>query len=196
MPKEFQIPATGAVEYQYIKIKGNFPEDVWVEAAETQSGNSKVVHHAKPGRFLLVEVDGQRGRMASRIRCPRCRKFPQDDADVIGKFNPGVGPQYLQDRGFGEMFISAARTSSLRFTTPPMASPRPTGPRPGSCTQKVFTPRATSCRMRPGASNLVIPAGDNAGSGGRSLAVVEPMRPAHAQPHHASARQGLTSFRS
>src|ERR1700752_2868828 len=45
MPTEFQVPATGTVEYQYMLVKANFPEDAWVKAAEMRPGNSKVVHH-------------------------------------------------------------------------------------------------------------------------------------------------------
>ncbi|MGH9256796.1 MAG: hypothetical protein ACRD3C_19725 [Vicinamibacterales bacterium] len=47
MPAEFHVPATGTIEYQYMLVKANFPEDVWVKAAEMRPGNSKVVHHGE-----------------------------------------------------------------------------------------------------------------------------------------------------
>src|SRR5262249_39127061 len=47
MPADVQIPASGAVEYQYMKVKGNFPEDIWISNAEMRPGNRQVVHHGE-----------------------------------------------------------------------------------------------------------------------------------------------------
>lgn len=46
MPKEFVIPATGVVPYQYFRVDSPLPEDAWVRAAVVKAGNSKVLHHA------------------------------------------------------------------------------------------------------------------------------------------------------
>lgn len=46
MPKEFEVPATGVVDYKWIKIKTGFTEDKWVEACEIRPGNRSVVHHS------------------------------------------------------------------------------------------------------------------------------------------------------
>lgn len=46
MPKEFSIPATGTVPYQYIMMPSGFTEDKWVEAVEVRPGNRAVLHHA------------------------------------------------------------------------------------------------------------------------------------------------------
>ena len=52
MPKDFHVPATGTINYQNIKVKVNFPEDMWVVAAEMRAGNAKrVVHH---GRVIVL----------------------------------------------------------------------------------------------------------------------------------------------
>ena len=61
MPNEFHVPATGAIEYQYMLVKASFPEDVWVSAAEMRPGNSKVVHHGEvwvlpPGSKWMAEA--------------------------------------------------------------------------------------------------------------------------------------------
>ena len=32
MPIDFQLPASGTINYQFIRVKGAFPEDVWVSA--------------------------------------------------------------------------------------------------------------------------------------------------------------------
>ena len=44
------MPATGTVTYKNILVKVNFPEDVWVLAAEMRPGNPQVLHH---GRVLV-----------------------------------------------------------------------------------------------------------------------------------------------
>jgi hypothetical protein len=46
MPREFPVPASGAIEYQYITIPTHFTEDKWVEMAEVRPSDRSVVHHA------------------------------------------------------------------------------------------------------------------------------------------------------
>ena len=36
MPEPFEVPAAGAVEYQFIRVPTNFTEDKWVEMAEVR----------------------------------------------------------------------------------------------------------------------------------------------------------------
>jgi hypothetical protein len=45
MPRAFELPASGAVEYQYFPIPTGFKEDRWVQAVEVRPGNPAVVHH-------------------------------------------------------------------------------------------------------------------------------------------------------
>ncbi|HTG15288.1 MAG TPA: thiol-disulfide isomerase [Blastocatellia bacterium] len=45
MPEEFTFAESGPDEYRYFKIPTNFKEDMWVQAAEAQPGNKKIVHH-------------------------------------------------------------------------------------------------------------------------------------------------------
>ena len=65
MPQDFNLPATGTINYQYIRVKGNFTEDLWVQAAEMRPGNPAV---AAPWEGLggpaRIEMDG--GRCAGR----------------------------------------------------------------------------------------------------------------------------------
>ena len=64
MPKDFDVPATGTVTYKNILVKANFPEDMWVVAAEMRPGNRQVVHH---GRVLVRRRIGvHEGRRAGR----------------------------------------------------------------------------------------------------------------------------------
>ncbi len=45
MPKPFEVPASGILEYQYIVVPTHFDKDVWVTAAEVRPGNRAVMHH-------------------------------------------------------------------------------------------------------------------------------------------------------
>jgi hypothetical protein len=93
MPKDFNVPATGTVAYQNILVKTNFPEDMWVIAAEMRPGNNKVVHHGRvlvrrPGTtFMKDAVPGDAYETGSLVMTK------EDAPDTLGKFNPGLGPQ-------------------------------------------------------------------------------------------------------
>jgi len=55
LPRPFQIPASGVVEYQYVIIPTGFTEDKWVQMAEARPTNRPMVHHIiayvrEPGR--------------------------------------------------------------------------------------------------------------------------------------------------
>jgi hypothetical protein len=182
MPNEFQIPATGAVEYQYIKIKGNFPEDVWVEAAEMRPGNSKVVHHGEtwvipPGSKWMANAEYGVAYPMSKMP-----KVPQDDADVIGKFNPGVGPQYFK---IGDSAKFIPKGSDIVFEIHYTTNGQPATDR--TKTGFVYAKGVHTTRYfmsyGPTASNLVIPAGDSNAEVVGEVTVVEPMRLVYAQPH-------------
>ena len=45
MPRPFDVPAKGPVEYQYFAAPTGFHEDRWIQAVEVQPGNRAVVHH-------------------------------------------------------------------------------------------------------------------------------------------------------
>src|SRR5262245_23098031 len=47
MPKPFELPARGTINYKYILVKTNFKEDMWVTAAEMRPGDPAVLHHGK-----------------------------------------------------------------------------------------------------------------------------------------------------
>jgi Copper type II ascorbate-dependent monooxygenase, C-terminal domain len=46
IPKDFHVPPTGTVPYQWIIVPTGFTEDKWVKAVEVRPGNPAVVHHA------------------------------------------------------------------------------------------------------------------------------------------------------
>ena len=45
MAKPYDVPASGAIAYQFFTIPTNFTEDKWVQAIELRPGNRSVVHH-------------------------------------------------------------------------------------------------------------------------------------------------------
>src|SRR5262247_1787785 len=93
MPKDFNVPATGTVNYQNVLVKVNFPEDVWVVAAEMRPGNPKVLHHGRvllrpPGsEFMKDAVPGEAYETTSVGLTGR------ESPETLGKFNPGLGEQ-------------------------------------------------------------------------------------------------------
>ncbi|MCA8934723.1 MAG: redoxin domain-containing protein [Planctomycetes bacterium] len=81
IPKEMTIPATGAVEYQYINVETTFEEDRWVQAMEIRPTAPQVVHH------VLVFLKYPRNH-------PRADEQPQDRGGLNGYFMgmvPGQG---------------------------------------------------------------------------------------------------------
>ena len=45
LPKEFAVPKSGMVEYQYAIVPTGFTHDMWVQAAEVRPTERSVVHH-------------------------------------------------------------------------------------------------------------------------------------------------------
>jgi hypothetical protein len=72
MPQDFNVPATGAINYQYISVPTHFTEDKWVEAMEVRPGNRASVHHAI---VVIDSADGERGQ------------------EYLAGYAPGMAPQ-------------------------------------------------------------------------------------------------------
>jgi hypothetical protein len=115
MPQQFEIPASGTIDYQYIVIPTNFTEDKYVQFAEARPGDRERVHHiiafirepgspwlkdAKPGIPFVpakemreqAEKDKQEGAQPQRRR---------DDGggfggDFLAGYAPGAPPQSLR----------------------------------------------------------------------------------------------------
>ena len=45
MEEDFKIPATGAIEYQYIRVPTHLTDDKWIQAIEIRPGAAAQVHH-------------------------------------------------------------------------------------------------------------------------------------------------------
>ncbi len=107
---EYKVPADGFVEYEYIELATNLPEDRWVQALEVRPGDREVVHHVivsarppqperRPSGFSFAEgMDipaGQTGGPAEPEGGPKrargVSRFPrpQRPGVPIGGFAPG-----------------------------------------------------------------------------------------------------------
>jgi hypothetical protein len=185
MPKDFNLPATGVFDMQYVKVKGSFPEDVWVEAAEMRPGNAKVVHHGEvwvvpPGTKWMANAEY--GVAYPQAEMPKDRN--SEDVDVIGKYNPGVGAQSFK---FGDSAKFIPKGSDLVFELHYTTDGEVTTDRTEVAMQ--FAPPGAPHKTRyafsygPQASNLVIPAGDPNAEAVSELTVLKPVQLVDMQPH-------------
>ena len=156
MPKDFNVPATGTVNYQNVLVKVNFPEDVWVIAAEMRPGNSKVLHHGRvlvrppESNFMKDAVPGEAYETGSLVMAK------EEAPETLGKFNPGLGEQNFS------LFESAKfvpKGSDLVFNLHYTAIGKPATDR--SRVGLVFAKQPPKLRYfmhnGPTASNLAIP---------------------------------------
>jgi hypothetical protein len=160
MPQDVPLPATGTINYKNILVKVNFPEDLWVVAADLRPGNPQAVHHMRanvlpPGsQFMKNATPG----VAYEQGDPAMGR--QDEGiDLLGKFNPGLGGQDFS------MFESAKfvpKGSDIVFNMHYTATGKETTDR--SRLALVFSKNPPKYRYYvnegPTASNLAIPAGD------------------------------------
>src|SRR5215467_11613544 len=159
MPKDYNIPATGTVNYQNVLVKVNFPEDVWVVAAEMRPGNPKVLHH---GRVLVRPPDSEFMKDAvpgEAYETGSLALAKGEPPETLGKFNPGLGEQNFS------LFESAQfvpKGSDLVFNLHYTSIGKTTTDR--SRVGLVFAKKPPALRYfmhnGPTASNLAIPAGD------------------------------------
>ena len=93
MPKDFNVPAAGTVTFKNVLVKVNFPEDVWVVAAEMRPGNPQVLHHGRvlvrpPGSDFMKDALPGEAYETTSVGMTR-----REGPETLGKFNPGLGAQ-------------------------------------------------------------------------------------------------------
>ncbi|PWT97075.1 MAG: thiol-disulfide isomerase [Terriglobia bacterium] len=183
MPKPFQLPASGTIDYQYVLVKGNFTEDLWVTQAEMRPGNPKVLHHGKvwvrpPGSHWMehaVPGDAYSAGMG--------RNSVSEGNDILGKFNPGLGAQSFE---IGDSAKFVPKGSDLVFELHYTAVGEATTDQ--SKLGLVFAKNEPKTRYflsaGPTALNLVIPPGDgNAEVVSEVTVGADGVKLAYAQPH-------------
>jgi hypothetical protein len=94
MPAAFSVPATGAVDYQYLIVPTHFTEDRWVQKVEVRTSSRSAVHHAvvylrEPGSKWLE--GSPRGVLFSLPVTPDHRPNPKSftTSDLLMVYTPG-----------------------------------------------------------------------------------------------------------
>ena len=185
MPTDFQVKATGTINYQNILVKANFPEDTWVVAAEMRPGNAKVVHHMRaivrpPGStWLKNAIPGQAYEEGSEAM-----GGARDGTDLLGKYNPGLGAQSFDIDGSAK-FVPKGSDIVFNIHYTSVGTPQTDRSKVGLVFAK--TPPKKRFWMSPGnpaAFNLVIPAGDSNAEVVSEVTVgVDDAKLAYIQPH-------------
>jgi hypothetical protein len=187
MPKPFELPATGTINYKYVLVKTNFPSDMWIEAAETRPGNPKVLHHGKvwvrpPGsRWMARAVPGE----AYEVETQRDVMGPNQMAegnDILGKFNPGLGAQRFDIDGAAKLVPKGSDlVFELHYTA--MGQPTTDVSKLGLVLAKNPPTSRYFLSSGPVALNLVIPPGDGNAEVVSESTVGTEIKLAYIQPH-------------
>jgi len=182
MPKDFNVPASGTVNYQNVLVKVNFPEDVWVIAAEMRPGNPKVLHHGRvlvrppDSNFMKDAVPGEAYETGSLVMAK------EEAPETLGKFNPGLAEQNFS------LFESAKfipKGSDLVFNLHYTATGKPATDR--SRVGLVFAKQRPKLRYfmhnGPTASNLAIPPRESNAEVVSEMTTNVDMKLVYVQPH-------------
>ena len=185
MPKEFHVAATGTINYQNIRVHVNFPQDMWVVAAEMRPGNPKVVHH---GRVIVLPPNAT--WMAKAVPGESYEEGSEgmggakEGTDLLGKYNPGLGAQTFDVEDSAKFIPKGSDlVFNLHYTS--IGTPQTDRSKVGLVFAK--HPPAKRYWMSPGtpaAFNLVIPAGDsNAEVVSQVTVGVDDAKLVYIQPH-------------
>jgi hypothetical protein len=81
MTKDYEVPATGTIKYEYFTIPTEFTEDKWVQMVEVRPGNRALVHHV----IAFVKEPKKPGETSSK----------KDDREFLVGFAPGSMPEIM-----------------------------------------------------------------------------------------------------
>jgi hypothetical protein len=195
MPKDIDVPATGAIEQSNVLVRAHFEQDVWVKAAEVKPGNPRVVHHMKawvrpPDSPWMKDApegelyDPPRGSAGFDAAAPTVLSATgyRPVQDILAKYNPGVEGQAFAT-GSAAKFIAAG--SDIVFEVHYTASGKPEKDRSSvglvladaPPQQRHLTTTAIS------ASRFEIPAGDSNYAIKAETIVTENAKLVWVQPH-------------
>ena len=187
MPKPFQIPASGTINYKYVLVKTNFPEDMWVKSAEMRAGNPKVLHHGKvwvrpPGSHWLETAEPGEAYENETQRQIIGRNGAEEGNDILGKFNPGLGAQSFDVNGSAKFVPKGSDlVFELHYTT--MGQPTQDASKIGLVLAKSAPQTRYFFHAGPTASNLAIPPGDGNAEVVSELTLAHEAKLVYAQPH-------------
>jgi hypothetical protein len=134
MPEEFQIPASGTINYKTYNVKTSFNEDMWVVAAEVRPEDRAHVHHAvvtviEPGgnkplgalEVTPLAQDNQKGTVLTqaeidaRLKTERGRSASTEHR--LAGYAVGEGPRVIPG-GYAKRVPAGSTLSfSMHYTT-------------------------------------------------------------------------------
>jgi len=187
MPKPFELPARGTINYKYVVVDTNIKEDLWVVAAEMRPGNAAVLHHGKvwvrpPGsKWMEKAVPGEAYESESH-RDILGRNAIEEGNDILGKFNPGLGAQRFDMEGAAKF---VPKGSDLVFELHYTTSGQPTNDvsKLGLVLAKEPPRTRYFFNAGPTAFNLAIPPGEGNAEVVSEITFGENARLVYAQPH-------------
>lgn len=110
LPKSYEIPKSGTIEYTYFIMPSGFTEDTWIQAAEFRPGIPAMTHHASmfvrpPGSKWLRDYPvGEYfipKEQVARSTAPRPAATTNAGAgrqdEVVANYVPGGGPMQLPE---------------------------------------------------------------------------------------------------
>jgi hypothetical protein len=187
MPKPFELPAQGTINYKYVLVKANFEEDMWVTAAEMRPGNSEVLHHGKvwvrpPGsKWMENAVPGEAYEVESH-RAILGRNAIEEGNDILGKFNPGLGAQSFDMEGAAKFVPKGSDlVFELHYTT--AGKPTSDASKLGLVLAKAPPQKRYFFHAGPTALNLAIPPGEGSAEVVSEITFGEDAQLVYAQPH-------------
>lgn len=106
MSQEYEVPATGTIEYEYFYLPTDLKDPTWVKGIEIRPGTRSVVHHvllyywAKPDttRAPVLQQNRDRSQLPAERpgRSPR-RGVPGTRPSLIATYAPGTNPQVMPE---------------------------------------------------------------------------------------------------
>ena len=189
MPKPFNVPGEKVtINYKYIRVKGNFTEDMWVSAAEMRPGNRQVLHHGKvwvvpPGSHWMAQAEYGVAYEKETQSAIMGRNDTADGNDILGKYNPGLGPQAFDINGSAK-FIPKGSDLVFEMHYTALKDPTTDVSYLGIVKAKAAPQTRYFFATAPVASNLVIPPGDpNAEVVSEVTVTADNVKLAYIQPH-------------
>jgi mono/diheme cytochrome c family protein len=104
MLEDYEVPATGTVEYEYFYIPTNFTEGKWLQAIEVRPGNRQLLHHV----IVSYEAPPEGPRPAAALKFGPEQRLPQqkdgqrperkaaNPRRMIASYAPGTDPQFFR----------------------------------------------------------------------------------------------------
>jgi mono/diheme cytochrome c family protein len=188
MPKPYVLPAKGTINYKFILVKTNFPQDMWIEAAEMRPGNNKVVHHGKvwvrpPGSHWMEKAVPGEGYEQETQSDVMGKNQMAEGNDILGKFNPGLGSQEFTVDGAAK-FVPKGSDLVFEMHYTAMGQETADVSKVGLVLAKNPPQRRYFFHTGPSAGNLVIVPGDNNGEVVSEVTVgLDNVKLVYAQPH-------------